>query len=540
MTNEIGNYARHARYWDWSGRDRTAEHEYWLKYAAKYGKNVLIPMCAWGETGAYMAERGFTVTAFDITPEMIAEGKKRFGGVGGLRLCEGDVRDFHFDMPPADFCFSMDFGHILTIEDVKKALACINGHLRDGGCLVIETGLRLPGAGSNRHPPETFYPAAQVYPGIKVWKTGETRNDAETGRCHISQTFYAEDRDGNTESFDHAFYLQSYYREEWLAAFRDCGFHVTGEYGSREVESWQSGGGGFRIFEAVKTKTVFTPAQIEFAASMINRIDSGEKNLFLSSVNTEAQAEAKIFYGEKMTGVLYGCMIYKSLRIRISFENDPGQFNGELASLIRSAMNKANTTSCDIWVRNENRKIIGFLKAEFHTVPQGAHDYASVEFIMRRENFRRAAEGPALDVRPYEEEHIDAYLNLLDGSMTFIDPPHRFADKKEHYLQHFAERRQKDSFEAFWIDGTLVGLYWRKNAEIDFFAVDVNHQRKGYGTAMLTRALTMIFEKTAEEYAYLYAVDWNSEGQSFYRKYGMEQNGHSYHLKISNCAEGQD
>ncbi len=32
-------------------------------------------MCALGQTGAYMAQKGFSVTAFDITKEMIDEGK---------------------------------------------------------------------------------------------------------------------------------------------------------------------------------------------------------------------------------------------------------------------------------------------------------------------------------------------------------------------------------------------------------------------------------------------------------------------------------
>jgi len=248
--NEIGNYARHAQYWAWSGHDRTEEHEYWLQYAAKYGKNVLIPMCALGETGAYIAEHGMNVTAFDITPEMITEGKKQFGSIPGLQLYEGDVRDFRFDIPPVDFCFSMDFGHILTIEDVKKAFVCVNNHLRDGGGFVVET--TLPPIESSSWPVETYTPLKQVYPGVKVWKTGSGQMDAETGRQYISQTFFAEDENGHIESFDHSFYLQSYSREVWLEAFKECGFDVIGEYNSREVESWQSGGSGFHIFEAVK------------------------------------------------------------------------------------------------------------------------------------------------------------------------------------------------------------------------------------------------------------------------------------------------
>ncbi|MCL2406801.1 MAG: class I SAM-dependent methyltransferase [Defluviitaleaceae bacterium] len=256
MSNDIGNYARHARYWNWGGMDRTAEYSFWHRYAERYGKSVLIPMCAWGETGAYMAERGYNVTAFDITPEMIAEGKKRFGNVQGLSLFEGDVRDFSFDTPPMDFCFGTDFGHILTIEDMKNAFSCINRHLRIGGGLVIETSVRTIDDKSNLIPTQIWYPTKQIYPDIMVWKTGETRNDAESGRCYISQVFYAEDNSGNVESFDHSFYLQGYYRDEWLDAFEECGFGVRNEYGCRNFRPWENESGVLGIFEVVKLRTV--------------------------------------------------------------------------------------------------------------------------------------------------------------------------------------------------------------------------------------------------------------------------------------------
>jgi GNAT superfamily N-acetyltransferase len=116
--------------------------------------------------------------------------------------------------------------------------------------------------------------------------------------------------------------------------------------------------------------------------------------------------------------------------------------------------------------------------------------------------------------------------------MTFINPPPKFKENKVHYIKHFAERAEKNSFKTFWKDGDLVGLYWRKNAEIDIMAVAAKQQRKGYGTIILTRAIEMVLENTINNYAYLYAVDWNIKGQSFYRKYGMEQNGHSYRLHI--------
>lgn len=252
MANHIGNYAKHARFWDWGGHDRTPEHNYWHIQAKKYGKNILIPMCALGETGAYMAQRGMNVTALDITPEMIAESKKRFGDIPNLHFHEADITCFNLSTPPADFCFCVDLQHIPTIENINKALICIKNHLRDGGGLIIETGIRLPGAKSTHTPAQTWHPQKQVYPNMKVWKTGETRYDAETGRNYISQTFYAEDANGNIDSFAHEFYLQNYYRHEWLDAFKACGYEIIGEYINREHEPWQGGNEGFRIFEAVK------------------------------------------------------------------------------------------------------------------------------------------------------------------------------------------------------------------------------------------------------------------------------------------------
>jgi len=252
MTDKIGNYALHAPIWDWGGYDRTEEHEYWRNYAAQYGKNILIPFCAIGETSAYMARRGFTVTAFDITPEMIAEGKKRFGILPGLQFLEGDVRDFYFDIPLADFCFATDFGHIQTIEEVKRALLSINRHLREGGVLVIETS--LPPKESYYAPPKTFYPKEQVYQDKKVWKTGDAFSDMKTGRCYISQTVYIEDKDGKVEKFDHSFYLQYYHRDTWLSVLAECGFEIRNEYCNRKKEPWCEGN-GLWIVEAAKKRT---------------------------------------------------------------------------------------------------------------------------------------------------------------------------------------------------------------------------------------------------------------------------------------------
>ncbi len=243
-----GSYGKHAMLWDWGGHDRSPDHEYWMGYALKYGKNVLIPFCATGESAAYMAERGLNVTAVDITPEMIDEGRKRFGHIEGIRFVNADVRGFQLDIEPVDFCYMVDMGHLHTIDDVKKVLSVINAHMRNGAGLVIEIG--LPSKTTEYYPPETFIPMKQVYPGKKVWKVGDTKIDAESRRTYISQTIFVEDENGKIEQFDHSFYLQAYKREELIGALTECGFEIVHEYKNREKEQWD--GEGFWIVEAIK------------------------------------------------------------------------------------------------------------------------------------------------------------------------------------------------------------------------------------------------------------------------------------------------
>ena len=246
----IEDYAKHAAVWDWDGYDNTAEYEYWCDYARKFGDRVLLPMCALGQTGAYMAQKGFRVTAFDITREMIGEGKKRFGGVKNLSLKVADI--CHLDLAERDF----DFGFLATqdlhllsdIGMVREAFISLSNHLRKGGCLVLE--LILPSSKSHEYPEQTYDPRVPNYTDRKVWKVGKGRYDAVTRRHYIDQTVYIQDEKG-IETFDYAVVLQYFERREILRALNDAGFTVIGEYCDRKKTAWTSESREWMI-EAVK------------------------------------------------------------------------------------------------------------------------------------------------------------------------------------------------------------------------------------------------------------------------------------------------
>ena len=111
----LNDYQKQAIIWDWDGYDNSEEYQYWCDYASGYGKNVLIPMCAHGQAGAYMAEKGFNVVTFDITPEMITEGRKRYGAVRCLELVVGDLLNLNLPYKNFDFAFIAGHGYFFKL-----------------------------------------------------------------------------------------------------------------------------------------------------------------------------------------------------------------------------------------------------------------------------------------------------------------------------------------------------------------------------------------------------------------------------------------
>ena len=287
-------------------------------------------------------------------------------------------------------------------------------------------------------------------------------------------------------------------------------------------------------------KTKLDQSQIDLAASLIGIIDSKEKSIFLETVNTEKQIEASSFHDGDLTGVFYSCLIDGKLVIHLSFTDDTDKFNEKIAERICFALKKSNLTSCLIWTAQKYRKSRMFLKEKFNIQPDSHGDYyapgyngyfyEAVEFIMRREMFTNEIENSNLAIRPFEVQFVGMYLSLLNDVMAFDGLPPNFQGNKEHFLKPFEERIESNSFEAFWKENELIGLYWRNDADIDIMAVAKSQQGKGYGSIILIRAINMVFRKTTNNYARLYVLGWDEKTIRFYKQFGMEQTGHCYRL----------
>ena len=239
--------------------------------------------------------------------------------------------------------------------------------------------------------------------------------------------------------------------------------------------------------------------------------------------------DIKAFDVPHRIGSFFSCIYRGQLRMHVVFWEDDGRFDNEICALIRQSMAASKLSAGQIWLSNRQRRLIAALSESFEIDPSDeVFRYHSTEYIMPKGSFDHQFDPSLLTARPYEAEHLDAYLQLLNDSMSFFIPPEDFLAKKDEYAELFRKLQAARAFEAFWQQNQLVGLYWLSGTEIDTMGVSAAFQREGHGANILTKAIERVFElHPGANHAVLYAVGWNAKAQRFYQKYGMQK--HAYH-----------
>jgi SAM-dependent methyltransferase len=109
------------------------------RYGFAKGKRVLEPACGSGRLLGEMARRGYDVTGFDLSPEMLEFAKERLDEQGfEADLFEKRMESFklrgRFDLA---HCLVSTFKYLLTEEDARGHLECVAKALVPGGIYVL-------------------------------------------------------------------------------------------------------------------------------------------------------------------------------------------------------------------------------------------------------------------------------------------------------------------------------------------------------------------------------------------------------------------
>ena len=116
---------------------------FYVEQARESAGPVLELGCGTGRILLPVAEAGIDVVGLDLSPDMLdvlrAKLARRTADVQlRVRLVPGDMRDFELDRQfPLVTIPYRSFLHLLTIDDQRRALACIRRHVRPGGRFVL-------------------------------------------------------------------------------------------------------------------------------------------------------------------------------------------------------------------------------------------------------------------------------------------------------------------------------------------------------------------------------------------------------------------
>ena len=103
--------------------------------APRSGQRILDLAAGTGASSVSLARSGATVVAADFSPGMIAEGRRRHGGIPNLSFVEADATALPFADDEFD-AVTMSFG-LRNVNEPKKALGELLRVTKPGGRLVI-------------------------------------------------------------------------------------------------------------------------------------------------------------------------------------------------------------------------------------------------------------------------------------------------------------------------------------------------------------------------------------------------------------------
>ncbi len=99
--------------------------------------------CGTGRVLIPIAEAGVEIVGLDLAPSMLTAAREKVAKLPAetqrrVQLVQGDMREFALDrrVPLVTIPYRA-FLHLLTVEDQRRALACIHRHLVDDGRLIL-------------------------------------------------------------------------------------------------------------------------------------------------------------------------------------------------------------------------------------------------------------------------------------------------------------------------------------------------------------------------------------------------------------------
>ena len=202
-----------------------ASNRFYLEEAGRRGGRVLELACGSGRLTVELAQNGIDIVGADLSATMLDAARAKAEAAGlAVEFLHADMRSFDFGRRFSTILIpGNSLLHLLTIDDLKKCLACVQRHLVDGGRLVFD--ISKWDLSVLAREPETRYP---VLTAGQITVEEMAHYDSASQVRHISWFFSVVDApDYRVARYD----LRVIFPEELLLLLECAGFRLEERYG---------------------------------------------------------------------------------------------------------------------------------------------------------------------------------------------------------------------------------------------------------------------------------------------------------------------
>ena len=236
-----------AQYYDLLTTD--VEYERWANYIEKHFRRQKAPVrtvtelaCGTGSLARLLAQRGYAVTAVDISPDMLSVAADKCEGLDVLLLCQDMAKLTLAEPSDAVICCLDSVNYVTRPAQLQKAFRRVYDHLAPGGLFLFDakTPQALEEADGQVYLDETD----EVY---CVWR-GEY--DARRRICSFGIDLFALQEDGSWDRGGEYHEEFAYTPEELISWLEAAGFRHIKQYGDLKMSAPK--GGEYRTFFAAR------------------------------------------------------------------------------------------------------------------------------------------------------------------------------------------------------------------------------------------------------------------------------------------------
>lgn len=204
------------------------EYEKWTSFIIERigdSSNILEAACGTGNITKHLAERGYHITAFDLSQDMLMRAYDKLGRNPGVRLLNQDMTSFKIDDKFEAAICCCDGVNYLSEAQVAAFFNRVYEHLKINGKFIFDI--------STRYKYDTVLNDTYVYDDGDIFYVWENTHDSEGSFVNIEVNFFISDiNDVNnindkSEKYERITEIQTQYiysTDEIASMLRKAGF----------------------------------------------------------------------------------------------------------------------------------------------------------------------------------------------------------------------------------------------------------------------------------------------------------------------------